>query len=148
MRRYYRTVKKKNEGADPYGEELVVNGGFDDTSGWTFNKSSTTISGGVLNYSAAENLEFATNSGSILSGTTYKVTYTVLTGSARILFYKIAGGSAAIFDGDLANTVIRGPGTYEFIVNAVQSTNIGFYLYNTTPGTAFTLDNMSVKEVL
>jgi hypothetical protein len=146
MAKYYRTIKKKKK--NPYGEELLVNGSFSNTTGWTFNKSSTTISGGVLNYSAAENLEFASNSATITSGTTYRVSYTVLTGSARLLFYRISGGAGSIFDGGLLNTVIKGPGAYEYIVNATRTTALGFYIYNTSPGTAFTIDDFSLKEVL
>ncbi len=141
--RYYRTVKKKNE-LIAYGAELISNGGFDDTSGWTFNKTSTTISGGVLNYSAAENLELAQIPATIVVGKTYRVAFTVLTGTCRIYFF--SGGG--LFSAPLNNITNRNPGDYEFTVDALRTANFGFYIYNDSVATAFTLDNISVKEVL
>ena len=140
-----------------YGDELVVNGTFDtDVSGWT------TQGGAVVSLSnnaiLVEGPPSPVNSGiaqqltGTVSGKAYKVTFDLVAETGSGLAYvrqspngTLGGGSVDIFE---ENTL--DPGTHSTVFVALQdNVHLVFYTYQSGGAArSFTIDNVSVKEVL
>ena len=123
-----------------YGPEKIINGGFDSTSNWA-GASSFSIGSGILTYDATtSSAAFYQESVNITSGTIYRIKFSVLSGVARMYFYN--GGD--VLGLGLVNYPV---GDYEFQTTALlTSARFQIYFYNTSGGTAATIDNFSLKE--
>ena len=121
------------------GPEIVLNGGFDDTSAWT-NSAGLTISGGVLNINAG-NYASARQNVTLTAGKSYEVTYTVsgyVSGSIRPYF---SGGTT------VTGTVRSSNGTFNDTLVAASGNN-NIFISTINIGFVGTIDNVSMKEVL
>ena len=139
----YREVSGHEE---QLGAELVVNGGFDTDSGWT-KQSSWTISGGKANYDdlaihyIKQNLSITTNRVYKLQVTTSGLT----SGTISLVFCNAAGASIMLSPGGYLNMV---NGSYEYKFIAALTTSELYIYGNTASGSSFSIDNLSIKEVL
>jgi len=126
------------------GQELVTNGGFNGSTGWTtFNGGS--IANGVLNTTSANMYSGAKQSISISANKLYKVEYdlvsfTPLSDYGIVVSFQQPGGGSGVADG--RNSTI-GRRTVYLLANALTS-EIWFQgtLYSEA-----TIDNVSVREV-
>ena len=120
------------------GRELVSNGAFASSTGWTL-PAETTVSGGTLNFTALT----ANRSPSIVAsetgvvGGTYRATFTITAltaGSARVsVFGKVSNTRTAV-------------GTYtQDLVATAATTSI---LVTGFSGATLSIDNLSVRRVL
>ncbi len=101
--------------ADPYGPELVVNGGFTTDSDWTLNEGDApmTISGGKLRAALDINQGTAFQSISLSAGT-YRVVFTIdsiTDGSVRILIDDNNLGTSRTAPGTYSENIVYASGT-------------------------------------
>lgn len=125
------------EGSDPYGPELVLNGTFDTDTAWS--KLNSTISGGLGNLDGTGVVSLLYQN--ILTDTkTYKVDFDVSnynsTGSCRV----IDNGGTMLY-----NITSNGPHSFTFIQDEPASGN---FIFRADTGGIYSVDNVSVKEVL
>ena len=124
------------------GSELVTNGGFDTDSDWT-KQTSWSISGGAANYdflSDAKYIRQTLLSGGFVAGKVYKINFDITSGTAYMNVSSNGGGLISL------NTY--SVGSYSIQVTAsVNGSDLLIYGRNTS-GTAFSIDNVSVKEVI
>jgi hypothetical protein len=122
------------------GAELVTNGDFATDSDWT-KQTGWTISGGTANYdflSDAKYIRQTLLSGGFVVGKTYKINFEVTSGSAYMYFNSNGGSLISIATYEI--------GSYSIEVSpANNGSDILIYGRNTS-GTAFSIDNVSVKE--
>ena len=120
---------------EPYGEELVLNGSFDNADNWIL-AGTWAIAGGEATHTTsggAENLLQNMGTDKLVPGTTYKVEWTQ------------TGSWLAVFLGGLGNLVSNSEDDGSYSVEVVAGTN--GYLYFRA-NTNVTIDNVSLKEVL
>ena len=120
-----------------YGEELVINGGFDTNTNWTF-AGDIDITGGYVMASGYGPGMGLSQDISIVSGQFYQVEYTIQSYIDGEVFVKLGSASGQIRSSN---------GTHVEIVKAAGNPIISFDF----SGMSFTeleLDNVSVKEVL
>ena len=119
------------------GPELVTNGDFNSSAGWTLTPE-VVISGGVATFTSSSSSSSLFRSASVVVGRTYEVTVVVSSVSAGTLRPRLFGGLTAPL-------VISSAGTYTFkdVVTTANS-NVGFV--TTGPFTGI-VDNISVKEL-
>ena len=131
----YAVVPEPTEGA-----ELVTNGEFATDTDWT-KQTGWTISGGTANYdflSDAKYIRQTLLSGGFVVGKTYKINFEVTSGSAYMYFNSNGGSLISIATYEI--------GSYSIEVSpANNGSDILIYGRNTS-GTAFSIDNVSVKE--
>jgi len=127
--------------ASTAGSEQVVNGDFATDTGWT-KQTGWTISGGGANYDFLSNVKYIRQTllnGGIVSGNTYQINFEITSGTAYI--------SINSNSGVLVSSNTYSVGSYSLSINAsVSGSDLLIYGRN-TQGTAFSIDNVSVKEV-
>ena len=122
-----------------YGSEEVTNGGFDTDSNWT-KGSAWTISGGTANFDDTSNSGLS-QSKSFTAGKTYQISFKITQGSGSIAFLSSNGVTTYV-----------GYETYGIGIHSVTfdySTGSVFQIFGSSfLGGSFSIDNVSVKEVL
>ena len=123
------------------GSELITNGNFDTDSDWT-KQASWSISGGAANYdflSDAKYIRQTLLNGGFVAGKTYKINFEITSGTAYMNINSNGGGLISLNSYSV--------GSYSLYTTAsVNGSDLLFYGRNTS-GTAFSIDNVSVKEV-
>lgn len=122
--------------------ERVVNGGFDDASGWTIDPS-WSIAGGVATCGPiiGSTQRISRSENFIVTGRLYKIKFTVVSGTADMTFANNAGSLG--FTPSIRG--FYGPGTYtRYVVGNIVG-GLGIFAYPAS--TVFALDDVSVKEV-
>ena len=119
--------------ASTAGSEQVVNGDFATDSDWT-KGSAWTISGGVANYDYSATSEFASIGSNLIVGKLYQLKFNLVGTSARIYLTSALGWKTLT------------TGSYNYAFYATDS-ELMFMGANDGGRSAFTLDNVSVKEV-
>lgn len=131
-------IKGSAGGSDPLGEEMIINGGFDDATGWSL-QNEFQITGGTANTSApltAISWVYQNNPGVYYAGQTWRVTADIVVN---------AGSGVLAIQSNLSDTISTS-GTYSFdILLASNSTFAGF---RGNSGFDGSIDNISLKEVL
>lgn len=136
---------------DPYGEELIVGGTMDNPSDFQSIGTSWDISGGVATYSGVDNFQglyFNNFASTLTAGTTVRLTFTIsgAVSEARIFWCNQATGQ--ILTG-YSGAVNYADGSYEIIATVSgDALAFGIFTYNNNGGGAFSIDNVSIKEVL
>ena len=123
------------------GSELVTNGGFATDTDWT-KQTSWSISGGSANYdflSDAKYIRQTLLNGGFVSGKTYKINFEITSGTAYMNVNSNGGGLISL------NTY--SVGSYSIYVTASASGSDLLIYGRNTSGTAFSIDNVSVREV-
>jgi len=122
-----------------YGAELITNGDFATDSNWT-KGSAWTISGGTANFDDTSNSGLS-QSKSFTAGKTYQISFKITQGSGSIAFLSSNGVTTYV-----------GYETYGIGIHSVTfdySTGSGFQIFGSSfLGGSFSIDNVSVKEVL
>jgi len=126
-------------GAESLGPELVTNGDFSVGTGWTLG-TGWTIGSGVASFSAGvDNSDLAQSIGLPVIGTTYSITLSLTYTS---------GGSVRIIYGGRFYDVPAATGTYTVLLKATSAPEGNLRLRALTGASVFSIDNVSVKEVL
>ncbi len=129
-------VLDRSKGGAKRGLDVVLNGGFNDTSAWSSLAAGVTISGGVLNVVAAVGgSQIAVQAGRLVVGKIYEVTYDVLTSS---------GGAISIGTPTAAGIAGVGVGRFRDVF-AAAGTSLAIFARNST--TTATVDNVQVREI-
>jgi len=129
--------------ADPStaGSELVTNGDFSTDSDWT-KQTGWSISGGSANYDFATNSKYIRQTllnGGFVSGKNYQVNFEITSGVA---YLNVKSNAET-----LESTALYSIGSYSIYVTAsANGSDLLIYGIN-TQGSAFSIDNVSVKEV-
>ncbi len=130
------------------GSELVTNGAFDTDSDWTL-QSSWSISGGKANYDAVGSGHYLkqTISPSISVGKAIKIQFDisdVAAGKTAFLKLEIDGSPEAVF-----GYTHFSAGTYTYYYKITSALNrLNFVPVTSSTGGVFSIDNVSVKEVV
>ena len=123
------------------GSELVTNGDFATDSDWT-KQTSWSISGGSANYDFLSDSKYIRQTllnGGFVAGKTYKINFEITSGTAYMNVSSNASGLISI------NTY--SVGSYSiYVTPSISASDLLFYGRNTN-GTAFSIDNVSVKQV-
>ena len=123
------------------GSELVTNGSFATDSDWT-KQTSWSISGGSANYDFLSDSKYIRQTllnGGFVAGKTYKINFEITSGTAYINVSSNASGLISL------NTY--SVGSYSiYVTPSISASDLLFYGRNTS-GTAFSITNISVKEV-
>lgn len=114
--------------------EKITNGGFDDATGWTLT-SNFTVADGVLKAINAGVTDTATHGTALLSGTWYKVVYTVLNYSS---------GGVTVSVGGANGTQRTANGTY---TQYIKTTSTSATKFTSGATTSLQIDNVSVKQL-
>jgi len=120
---------------DTYGQELVVDSGFDNPPNWVLG-SGMAISSSLLNINSTNGI-YSYQTSVAFNLTTYKITYTIsnrISGGVRIGVQNIGMGTARTSDGTYTEYITRTGGGNELFITAAGSTQLS-------------VDNISVKEV-
>ena len=119
--------------------ELVTNGDFATDSDWT-KQTGWSISNGVANYDFTSDVKYIRQTllnGGFVSGKTYRINFEITTGTAYMYINSNGGGLISL------NTY--SVGSYSLYTTAsVNGSDLLIYGRN-TGGTAFSIDNVSVK---
>jgi len=130
-----------------YGSELVTNGTFDsDTSGWNVSTNATaTYNDGAVDVARTGSYSVLFDQQlNVVQGKVYSLTYT-LSNVAGTVFSGFGTTANSSTVNNIGPIRISG-GTYtDIFVAAADGIYVGFA---TAPSTSFTIDNVSVKEVL
>lgn len=119
--------------------ELIVNGGFDDATGWTIVGESS-ISGGVARvYSSAGNPSSIVQYPNIIIGKLYQLVYTVISSSGSIASDSFTSSSYSSTSSSLPATVGVNSITFIATSSLINIKRVGIC--------DVTIDNISVKEV-
>jgi hypothetical protein len=132
-----------------YGEEMVVNGGFDSDSDWG-KEAAWTISGGKAIYDdTAIQKIYPLVAVPITVGSKYKLGFTISGLSTGLAVFGVddnAGLGGIFWPTKALQPYLNG--TYELIVTC-QRANTNFTIYGgTSSGSSWSLDNFSIKPVL
>jgi hypothetical protein len=127
-----------------YGTELVTNGGFDTDSDWIL-PSGFSISGGNLSYDGTAALyRKAYQALSTQAGKIYKLTFTLSGLSGSSIAFGLSQTNSATY---LGYELYDEDGTYTLYVVA-DGTSCRVQIQNNSATQTFSVDNISVKEVL
>ena len=130
------------ETASILGSELVTNGDFASDTNW-IKQTSWSISGGAANYDFLSDSKYIRQTilnGGFVAGKTYRINFEVTSGSAYMNFNSNGGGLISINTYEV--------GSYSIYVSpSISASDLLIYGRNTS-GTAFSIDNVSVKEVI
>jgi len=120
-----------------FGSELIVNGDFSNGgANWSYNVNHWSFSSGTADCNGTQtSLSYLNQSGAIVSGKVYKVTYEVTS---------ITAGEIIVFVGDVSGVARTTVGVYTENITAA-STNFWLRASSTFVGS---IDNVSVQEVL
>ena len=120
-----------------FGSELIVNGDFSNGgANWSYNVNHWSFSSGTADCNGTQtSLSYLNQSGAIVSGKVYKVTYEVTS---------ITAGEIIVFVGDVSGVARTTAGVYTENITAA-STNFWLRASSTFVGS---IDNVSVQEVL
>jgi len=124
------------------GSELVTNGTFDTDSDWT-KQTGWAISGGVANYDFTSDAKYIRQTllnGGFVSGKTYRINFEITTGTAY-MYINSNGGS-------LISLNTYSVGSYSLYTTASANGSDLLIYGRNTGGTAFSIDNVSVKEII
>ena len=123
----------------PIGDELIVDGGFDDASNWT-RIGNATIQNGYAELTFDGTTGNQIRQTTLTSGKIYKVQYEILsnTGTDGQVFVNAFSNGTAI---DIS------VGTYTLYLTAINTTFFNFRTLGGTGGSV-QIDNISVKEML
>jgi len=127
-----------------YGSELVTNGTFDSDTDWTLNAA--TISSGNLTFTptAVGSITFVTGSSAVFSaGKIYKLNYDVLSNNLSSASVRINFGG-----GNIVSLYSLSVGSHSQIVYAYGDAPFKLESYVNVVAGSFTIDNISVKEVI
>jgi len=123
------------------GSELITNGDFA-TDSYCAKQTSWSISGGAANYdflSDAKYIRQTLLSGGFVAGKAYKINFEITSGTAYMNVSSNGGGLISL------NTY--SVGSYSiYVIASASGSDLLIYGRNTS-GTAFSIDNVSVKEV-
>ena len=123
------------------GSEQITNGNFATDSDWT-KQTSWSISGGAANYdflSDAKYIRQTLLSGGFVAGKSYKINFEITSGTAYMNVSSNGGGLISLNSYSV--------GSYSIYVTASASGSDLLIYGRNTSGTAFSIDNVSVKEV-
>ena len=120
-----------------YGEELVINGGFDTNTNWTQAGEVSIVGGCVMASGYGPSMGLSQEIG-VIAGQFYQAAYTIQSYVDGDIFVKL---------GSAAGQVRSSDGTYIEIIKAVGDPLISFD-FSGASFAEFELDNVSVKEVL
>ena len=123
------------------GSEQITNGNFATDSDWT-KQTSWSISGGAANYDFLLDAKYIRQtllSGGFVAGKSYKINFEITSGTAYMNVSSNGGGLISL------NTY--SVGSYSIYVTASASGSDLLIYGRNTSGTAFSIDNVSVKEV-
>ena len=127
--------------AEVLGSEIITNGDFATDSDWT-KQTGWSISGGSANYDFTTNSKYLRQtllSGGFVSGKSYRINFEITDGTA---YMNIKSNAETLESTNLYST-----GSYSIYVTAsANGSDLLIYGVN-TQGTAFSIDNVSVKEV-
>lgn len=143
IRYFYNTVT----GLTTTGDELVLNGGFDSSTGWTVSDG-WAITGGTatwLGYGTQRLIN--DNSNVIQTGHTYNVSFDITgtTGTPKIYFSDSAGSAAAFANRSYMPIT---NGSYNWLcIGNINIDKLGVWSTASFSGT-FQLDNLSIKELM
>lgn len=133
--------------ADGLGPELIVNGSFDADTDWA-KDSSWTIAGGHAIYDGISNAHKLAQSNivNVLEGTNVRICFNILTASNRA-YFKISNGDGS---GIYFNYTLFNVGYHEFdvVIGSGDSSQITIFALNSGDGGAFTIDDISIREIL
>jgi len=122
------------------GSELVTNGTFDTSSDWTLG-TGWTISGGVAAFAPGTG-SLLSQSGTFASSRTYAISFDISLNGSCSMTVQFSGGGGS----DTAGLLSFGSGSHTvFVSTTIARSVIGF---SATAVSDFTIDNVSVKEVL
>lgn len=123
-----------------YGEELITNGTFDtDLSGWTADAWWSWVSGEAYHTSSSDYKPLSQNP-SVVNGKTYKLVFDLTTlGDVKVRYQD--GASQNI------DNVYSTSGTKEIVISDIK-TNTDFYFSRSIGTAEFSIDNVSVKELI
>ena len=123
------------------GSQLITNGFFATDTDWT-KQTSWSISGGSANYDFLSDSKYIRQTllnGGFVAGKTYKINFEITSGTAYINVNSNGGGLISL------NTY--SVGSYSiYVTPSISASDLLFYGRNTS-GTAFSITNISVKEV-
>ena len=122
------------------GSELVTNGTFDTSSDWTLG-TGWTISGGVAAFAPGTG-SLLSQSGTFASSRTYAISFDISLNGSCSMTVQFSGGGGS----DTAGLLSFASGSHTvFVSTTIARSVIGF---SATAVSDFTIDNISVKEVL
>jgi hypothetical protein len=129
--------------APSLGSELVTNGTFDTDTDW-IKGGAWSISGGTANYNDSTNASLYQNV--TLNANIYELKFSISNSS---------GSGARIWIGNSSGSVSYTDNTYEYYTDEdytltinVPSNQTTFAFWGNTGGSSFSIDNVSVKEVI
>ena len=129
--------------AKTFGSELVTNGTFDTDTDW-IKGGAWSISGGTANYNDSTNASLYQNV--TLNANIYELKFSISNSS---------GSGARIWIGNSSGSVSYTDNTYEYYTDEdytltinVPSNQTTFAFWGNTTGSSFSIDNVSVKEVI
>jgi len=135
------TEEVSNGNFSQEGSELVTNGSFDTDSDWT-KQSSWSIGGGAANYDFLSDSKYIRQTllnGGFVAGKTYKINFEITSGTAYMNVNSNGGGLISLNSYSVGSYSI-------YVTPSISASDLLFYGRNTS-GTAFSIDNVSVKEV-
>jgi len=124
------------------GSELVTNGDFATDSDWT-KQTAWSISSGVANYDFTLDAKYIRQTllnGGFVSGKTYRINFEITSGTAYLYINSNGGGLISL------NTY--SVGSYSLYTTATANGSDLLIYGRNTSGTAFSIDNVSVKEII
>ena len=126
------------------GPELITNGGFDDETGWNLGEA-WSIGGGkaVFVSRSPDPVGTIVQNNVVSPGKTYRVTFTlsdIENIGAGVILFAIPGGQSG--------TLRTENGTYTQDISVTRGTNFSFIGDAIPGGGTFSIDDVSVREVL
>jgi hypothetical protein len=133
--------------ADPFGPELILNGAFDDSTGWTLSRCQVdTGTLHLINSTGIAGFARYTTSG-LTNGATYRVAFDVTEVTAiAVDFYRVFLGSLAGAGTHLGSYTPPAVGHYD--LDLVAGSTNEWIQFNCPDGTDIRIDNVSVREIL
>lgn len=129
-------ILDRSKGGAKRGADVVLNGGFNDSSAWTSPAPAAVIGNGVLTVTAAAaGTQLIVQAGRVVVGKIYEVTYDVLTSS---------GGAISVGTTAAAGNAGAGVGRFRDVFVAA-STTLAIFARNSA--TTATVDNVQVREI-
>ena len=130
---------------DPYGSELITNGQFTADTDWS-KGTGWTISSGAANYAYGSNSKLSQTL-ALAASTNYRLTFDITNcaSNARIAFTDTSNNY--LFGAPLNDYITPANGSYEYFV-ASAGARTDFAVRASEFGDSFSIDNISLKEVL
>lgn len=134
------------------GEELITNGTFDDATDWFVTAGVWAISGGKANYisTTTYGMVYKPHANvNLENGKTYQLKYTISGSGGAAKFFPSNNSGQQIFT-EYDGYKDRANGSYTETVTCMR-TSYGVYsfgIYATNAGGTYSLDDLSIKEIL